>query len=342
MMGIANLFLIPLAIAVGRRPVVLGCGVLALAGAGWAGASQSLNSHIAARCFQALGAGTVECLIPFIIQDVVHFHQRNTAVSAVFAMQGTIIIGIGVAAPYCIIHLSWRWVYFITAIASSAFLIGVFFFMPETRWQRSKEELCGMPKPDDRTEYTPRTRKDNLAIFSGTTEWRQGINALLDSLRTFFYPHIFFVTMLNSAMIAATFAASYTVSPALLTAPWSWPFLHLGFSLFPVVISAIFVVLVTGKLADKVANTFAKKRGRRLPENQLINLALPSVAAIVGSIMFGVTGAHPDQYHWALFLLGLALMAFGFLGANTVGAVYVLECYPQLAGYVLLLAPKRF
>lgn len=29
-------------------------------------------------------------------------------------------------------------------------------------------------------------------------------------------------------------------------------------------------------------------------------------------------------------------MAFGFLGANTIGAVYVLECYPHLAGPALV------
>lgn len=86
MMGIANLGLIPMAIAVGRRSVVLGCGVIAIAGeffqtyarplqrsnnaigAIWAGFSQSLGSHLGARCVQALGAGTVESLIPFMIQ----------------------------------------------------------------------------------------------------------------------------------------------------------------------------------------------------------------------------------------------------------------------------------
>ena len=70
-MGLANLALVPLAISIGRRPVILVSGVIAIAGALWAGHSQSLGSHIAARCVQAIGAGTVESLIPFIIQDIV-------------------------------------------------------------------------------------------------------------------------------------------------------------------------------------------------------------------------------------------------------------------------------
>lgn len=40
-----------------------------------------------------------------------------------------------------IINLSWRWVYFMTAAAASFFLVGVFIFLPETRWQRTKAEM---------------------------------------------------------------------------------------------------------------------------------------------------------------------------------------------------------
>lgn len=80
----------------------------------------------------------------------------------------------------------------------------------------------------------------------------------------------------------------------------------------------------------------AKKRGRRLPENQLINLILPTICSLIGSILFGLAGQYPDRYPWPVFLLGLGLEGFGYLGTNAVGAVYVLESYPQLAGYIYL------
>lgn len=51
-------------------------------------------------------------------------------------------------------------------------------------------------------------------------EFNKGGTALLDTFKTFFLPQIFFITMLNSAMISCAFAASYTVAPALLTIPW--------------------------------------------------------------------------------------------------------------------------
>lgn len=88
--------------------------------------------------------------------------------------------------------------------------------------------------------------------------------------------------------------------------------------------------------ADWTANLVAKKRGKRVPENQLLNLVLPTACALIGSVLFGLAGEHPEQYSSYLFLFALGLMAFGFLGANTIGAVYVLECYPHLAGPALV------
>lgn len=94
--GIASWVLVPLSIAIGRRPVILLCGALAWAGGIWAAASQSLDAHIAARCFQGIGAGTIDALIPLIIQDFMFIHERNKAVAAVNASTGLIIVGLGV------------------------------------------------------------------------------------------------------------------------------------------------------------------------------------------------------------------------------------------------------
>lgn len=139
--GVSNLFFVPAAIACGRRPVLLFVCCVAIAGACWAGGSTSFGSHLAARCVQAFGAGTVESLIPFIIQDMVHVHQRNTWISLAFAAQGVVIIGVGFAATYVIIDLSWHWVYYITASGAAFFVIGIFFFLPETRYHRTRAEM---------------------------------------------------------------------------------------------------------------------------------------------------------------------------------------------------------
>lgn len=333
LIGVSNLFLVPLAIAIGRRPVLLFCGVLAVAGCTWAGFSTSLNMHIAARCVQAFGAGTVESLIPLMISDMVPFHQRNVWISSIFATQCVIINVIGIASTNLTVYPGWRWIYYITAILALFFLVCMFIFTPETRYDRTSDELKGIPRPESAfVDAPPRSWRYNLAVQTGPLEWRAGWFAFIDCLRTFFYPHILLITFLNSAMIAAAFASIFTAVPVLITEPYGWHYRYTGLSGLPFLVANFFVLIVSGKYADKLANYFARKRGYRAPENQLINLAIPVTVSIVGCILFGLGADHPYKYPWAMMLIGLGMIFAGFLGTNTVGAVYVLECLPQLPG----------
>lgn len=81
--------------------------------------------------------------------------------------------------------------------------------------------IDGIPRDDADVVYTQRKWVDDWKLMTGNYEWRKGWEAFVDTLRTFFYPQIFFITMLNSAMIATALAAGYTVAPALLTKPWA-------------------------------------------------------------------------------------------------------------------------
>ena len=77
MMGISNFVFIPLSNAVGRRPIIILLSTLAFAVLPWAAVSGSLQSHLAARCVQALGTGASVSLVPLIIQDMTFVHERN-------------------------------------------------------------------------------------------------------------------------------------------------------------------------------------------------------------------------------------------------------------------------
>jgi MFS family permease len=145
--GIASYLLVPLSIAVGRRPVMLFAGVLAWAGGLWAGFSRSLYSHIAARCMQGLGAGAVEALIPLIVQDMMFIHQRNRAIASITASQGLIIVSLGIASPLVVTRLDWRYLYYITSGVGFLTWLLIIAFVPETRWSRSAEELGMLPSP---------------------------------------------------------------------------------------------------------------------------------------------------------------------------------------------------
>ncbi|KAK3053503.1 hypothetical protein LTS18_012130, partial [Coniosporium uncinatum] len=304
--GISSYFLVPLSISIGRRPVLLICGVMAWTGGFWAGLSQSLPSHIAARCFQAIGAGAVEALIPLTVQDIVFIHQRNRAMSSIWSTQGLIIVSLGIGSPVIVATTGWRSLYFITSALSIVAWLGIFFSVPETRWKRSAEELSGKseyyifpdenrPRPDAAV-YGRRTWWTEFGIFQNGFENKAAGQSMIDTLRTMVFPNIIWAIAVNSLFVSAQGAAGQTGSAVLIAS--GWKFKTLGLAVLPIVFATPFVWLFGGLIADKVSNAVAKRNGgRREPEYNLLNLILPLLFGIMGLILFGYAGQNIQTTH---------------------------------------------
>lgn len=66
--GVGNLIGMPVAIAIGRRPVLLAATALMLASAGLCAGATNYDWHLAARMILGLAAGQSEALVPMITQ----------------------------------------------------------------------------------------------------------------------------------------------------------------------------------------------------------------------------------------------------------------------------------
>ncbi|KAK3307697.1 major facilitator superfamily domain-containing protein [Chaetomium strumarium] len=344
--GLASYLLVPLSIAVGRRPVLLFAGAAAWVGGLWGGLSTSLESHLAARCLQGLGAGAVEALIPLIVQDMMFIHERNRAIACIGASQGLIIVGLGIASPLLVVRLSWRYIYYITtAAAALAFLLTVL-LVPETRWTRSPDELAGKavyplepgetrPRLDVKT-YGLRTRATDFGVFRHVPrQWRLAGVSVYHTARSTLFPIVLWVIVVNSILVSLQGAAGQVGSAVLIAA--GWKFETMGFAVVPLVVASPFVWFFAGWVADRVSNGYAKRNGgRREPEAHLLSLAVPLLAAIVGSAVFGYAGENIKTVPSIVLLVGVFLVGFGFLAANTLFSVYVVESYPSIAGPVLV------
>lgn len=337
--GVASYFLVPLSIAVGRRPVILFAGVCAWAGGLWAGLSSSLPSHLMARAIQGLGAGAVEALIPLIIQDISFIHQRNRAMSAIVSSQGIFIVGFGVASPYIASNFTWRWLYFITSGFGIFAWILIIVLLPETRWTRSPEALAGQkiyPLPPganrpeiDTQNYSVRSFMQEMLIGQNGFEWRNAGQSMVDTFRSTYFPAIIWAVLANAIFVICSQAAAQLTSFSLLAA--GWEFQYTGLSVIPFVAAAVLVYIFGGPVADKVANGIARwNGGKREPEHHLLNLIFPFVCGITGCLIFGYAGE--NVLHWSVLLVGAFLIIFGFLTVLTVLNVFIIESYPQWAG----------
>ncbi|KAK2067333.1 hypothetical protein P8C59_001084 [Phyllachora maydis] len=343
--GIASYVLVPLSIAVGRRPVLLFAGLLAWLGGFWAGLSHDLDSHLAARCLQGFGAGAVEALIPLIIQDMMFINQRNKAFASIVASQGFIIVGLGIASPLIVVDLSWRYLYWITSGIAVAAWFGCILAVPETRWIRTPDELAGKEvyplRPGevrprlDVAVFGPRTNKTDFGLFHIAMEWRLAGRSMVDTVKTTFFPNVFCVMLLSSVFVSMQGAATQVGSSLLIAA--GWKFRTLGFVVIPIVVATPLVWFFGGFVADRISNAHARRNhGRREPEAHLLSLLVPLAAGIAGPLLFGWAGENIFTAGSWPVLGSIFLIAFGFLTATTLFSVYLVESYPVYAGPVLV------
>ncbi|KAH9887514.1 major facilitator superfamily transporter [Xylariomycetidae sp. FL2044] len=344
--GLASYLLVPLSIAVGRRPVLLLTAALAWAGGLWAGCSGSLAAHTAARLLQGLGAGAVEALLPLVAQDLVFIHQRNRALAAILTSQGPVSIAVGVASPYVAVAHSWRWIYWITSGLGVAAWLLIALCVPETRWSRSPAELAGrrlwpVAPGSDRAELDyetyggPRTFASDLRVLPEVYEWRRAALSVWQCLRSTLFPALLWATLINGVFMTILISEGQFISFALLAA--GVPYELTGLDIIPVVFALGVVYALGGPVADRVSLYMTRRvgRGRREPEFALVNLALPLVLGAAGCLVFGAA-AQDRRVHWAVLLLGHLLTAAGALTVVSVVNTFVIESYPQLAGPVLV------
>jgi MFS family permease len=135
-LGVGNLFWTPLAMCVGKRPVVLISMVVFLAGLIWSVKAPTINSLLGARILASFGAGSVESLGPSMIGDM--YMERYFATSmALFSLFLSAGSQVGPAiAGYLIADRGWRWFFILCAILNGLNLFSCLFLLPETSYRR--------------------------------------------------------------------------------------------------------------------------------------------------------------------------------------------------------------
>lgn len=135
-LGVSNFFWMPLAMCVGKRPVILISMVVFLAGLIWSFKAPTLHSLLGARVVASFGAGSVEALGPSILGDM--FMERYFATAmAIFALFLSAGSQVGpVIAGYLIADRGWRWFFKLCTILNGINLFFCLFFLPETSYRR--------------------------------------------------------------------------------------------------------------------------------------------------------------------------------------------------------------
>jgi MFS family permease len=148
-LGLGSVVMSPTAILYGKRPVYLLGASLFIISAIWCAASPNYPSLVVARIFQGFAVSPVECLPSATIAEIYFLHERayRVGIYTLLLLGGKNLIPLVSAA--IIGGLTWRWVFWIVAIIVGACLVLLFFFVPETFWDRT-------PRPRQHKHKRPR------------------------------------------------------------------------------------------------------------------------------------------------------------------------------------------
>ncbi|KAL5334828.1 major facilitator superfamily domain-containing protein [Aspergillus crustosus] len=147
-LGIGSVIMSPTAILWGKRPVYLLGATLFIISAVWCALSPNYASLVMARIFQGIAVSPVECLPSATIAEIYFLHERayRVGIYTLLLLGGKNLVPLVSAAV--IESLDWRWVFWIVAIVVGACLISIFFFLPETFWDRTPRPRRTRKHPD--------------------------------------------------------------------------------------------------------------------------------------------------------------------------------------------------
>lgn len=247
-MGFGNLFGMPIAIAVGRRSVLLFATAVmcvAIASCAAAGtAAENYDWHLWSRMIMGVAAGQSEALVPMITQEIFFLHERAQYLMIQQTIQ-TIVVAIFVlfANPIAA-AIGTAWWYGLGCILCGLCFIVVLFFLPETKYYRPQAayqesaasnsgsgneaadngyQLQTERPPLDFENFEARTFKSDMRLWIGKPEWNKAWVVFRDAWTMLFFPNVFWAMLVNGITLGASVALSMTYSRIVESPAYNWP-----------------------------------------------------------------------------------------------------------------------
>ncbi|KAH7009495.1 major facilitator superfamily domain-containing protein [Ilyonectria destructans] len=363
-MGVGNLLSMPIADAVGRRPVFLFSVVLLVASGIWCACSTSLESHIIGRDIFSMAAGQSEALAPLMVQEIHFLHEHGTKLAYFVGVQTIVTASLFVATTYIVPSIGLPWWYGIMTIINGVILILSLFFVVESQFDRPQGATDGVVRlkldkngnvSSEGTEdlivqvttrqegylqpekYGPRTWRHDLRVFHVKPNWKATITFYKETAQALVLPTIMWMLLLNGAFLALYVYQVSTFATILMQPPYLFKSAWLGFVQLVQVLDCVIMVPSLGFGSDYLVKTLSKHRnGVFEPEYRLITLVIPAIAAVVSCVIFGRAGASPEDWPWMAVVAPYHLGYFAFLGVNLIGITFAVDSFPSKAGPMLL------
>jgi MFS family permease len=131
-----QLVFVPLALTYGRRFSLLLSITLLLASTTWGACSTSYGSLLGARIVEGFAGGPTDAMGFTIIQEFSFVHERGRMLGVLMMGQLALQLVFAIATNYMAVSTGFKWPFVLFSCISAGTFIGLWIFMPETRYER--------------------------------------------------------------------------------------------------------------------------------------------------------------------------------------------------------------
>jgi len=153
-----------------------------------------------------------------------------------------------------------------------------------------------------------------------------------------FFPNVLWALCLNGLTIGVNIAIATTYGTILTGSPYLWPDSSTSYVNCGQIVVALAALPMLGTGSDALIRWRARRNGgMHEPETRLVPLIFPIIVGVFTAAIYGQGAAHPDKYHWFVYVYAVAAYYFCFVGANIVAITYLLDSYPARTGPLLVI-----
>ncbi|KAF1951960.1 MFS general substrate transporter [Byssothecium circinans] len=373
-LGVGNILSMPLAIAIGRRPVLLLSLLFLFISGILCATNQSFAWHLAARSVAAFSAAQCMALVLLIIQDIFFLHQRGRTFQLFSSFEVLLNSSLTIVSSYMAEAAGWRsWYWLFTAMSGVCFILA-FFFIPETAYSRPVSAYMGETAPEyadihhsndveqenyhaihtpvveplttlserklDTENFEPRTLKSDIRIFVVKPNFGRALDTWKQMCTIFFFPHVLWVSLMNGFYQGTDVCIQITYGTALVSPPYNWANTTVSLIQIGQIIVAILSIPIIGWFSDSLIQRKARQnKGIHEPEHRLPPLIAPLLVCILMTVIYGFALQDPEKYHWFALAFTVNIWLFLLLAASTVGTTYLLDAHPTRAAAIMVVIP---
>ena len=343
--GIVPMFFGALADSGGRRPAYIACFVIYIGANIGLALAPGYGAILGLRCLQSAGSSSTVALCSAVVADVVTSAERGkyigyTVVSIVLAPSLGPVIG-GLLSQ----SLGWRWIFWFLTIISSATLVLILVFLPETCrpivgngsitppkiyqsfWQmmqlkkRQKARANDIERQVTTGSQTPRNFKFKMPNLLGSL-------LMLTEVETF---HI----LIPSSIVFAGFYCLATAMPTEFQKNYGYNEIEVGLMYLPLAVGSIIAALVAGPAINWNYKRHCVKAGMPVQNSRqadLSNFPIEQARLEIGLPLLGLAAVCLISWGWVMqanvspagpaiisCLLGVGMIGFN----NTTNALLI-------------------